>query len=115
MKFKEKYNFEERIIESNKLKIQYPSKIPIIIEKSIDCTNINDLDKNKYLVPDYLTLAQFIFVIRKRLNLDSHKVIFFFCDNKLFPVSSTILEIFEKNKDTDGFLYFVYTSENTFG
>ena len=115
MKFKGKYNFEERIKESNKLRIRYPSKIPIVVEKSMACDNINELDKNKYLVPEHLTLAQFIFVIRKRLKIDSHKVIFFFCDNKIFPVTSTILEIFEKNKDVDGFLYFVYTSENTFG
>ena len=115
MKYKERLTIEERKKESNKIKERYPTRIPTIIEKSDKCKGINELDKSKYLVPNDITIGQLIFVIRKRLNLDSKQVIFFFNNNSLFPVSSNISEIYKKNKDEDGFLYFIYTTENTFG
>ena len=108
-------SFDERLIESTNIKKKYPTRIPIIVERYNKCKNINDIDKNKYLVPDDLTLGQFIFTIRKRLKLTPEKALFVFVNNSVMPSSLLIKEIYEKNKDKDGFLYMNYTSENTFG
>ena len=97
------------------IKKKYPTRIPIIVERYNKCKNINDIDKNKYLVPDDLTLGQFIFTIRKRLKLTPEKALFVFVNNSVMPSSLLIKEIYEKNKDDDGFLYMNYTGENTFG
>ena len=72
-------------------------------------------DKKKYLVPNDLTVAQFIYVIRKRLNLHSEKAMFIFINGQLPTNSHLINDLYEINKDQDGFLYVTYALENTFG
>tara|TARA_Y100001970_G_C14142137_1_gene807761 strand:- start:942 stop:1286 length:345 start_codon:yes stop_codon:yes gene_type:complete len=114
MKFKENYSEHMRIQESNKILIKYPTRIPIILEKSDNCI-LNDITKKKYLVPKDLTLQQFIFIIRKKINLDPSQALFIMVNNKLCPASLNIGDVYEKDKDKDGFLYITYTSENTFG
>lgn len=115
MKFKEKHTFEERCTESSKIRNKYPERIPIIVEKSETCKDINQIDKHKFLVPIDLTMGQFVFVVRKRLRLPSEKALFFFNNNSIPPTSKSLVDIDTNFRDQDGFLYFVYSSENTFG
>lgn len=114
MGFKEDYTEEMRIQESNKIITKYPTRIPIIVERSEKCDLI-DIKKKKYLVPKDLTLQQFIFIIRKRIKLESSQALFIMVNNTLSPASLNLGEIYEKQKDKDGFLYITYSSENTFG
>lgn len=106
---------EERIKESTNILEKYPNRIPVIVDKSDKCKDLHDIDKNKYLVPDDLTFGQFVFVIRKRLNLTSEKALFLFVNNTLIPSGNLMKEVYDNNADKDGFLYILYTSENTFG
>ena len=62
-----------------------------------------------------MTLTQFTFVIRKRLTLDSSKALFFTINNKMEAANKTISDIYNDEKHEDGFLYIVYSAENTFG
>ena len=114
MGFKETYNYDIRKLESNKILNKYPSRIPVIVEKSKGC-QLNNIDKIKYLVPKDLNMNQFIFVIRKRIQLKPSESIFLMVNNQLCPSNITLYEIYEKSSDKDGFLYITYTSENTFG
>ena len=66
--FKLKYTLEERELECKKIIKKYPTRIPIICEKSKNSNAVN-LDKNKYLIPDNFSFSQFIYIIRKRLKL----------------------------------------------
>ncbi len=106
---------EERIKESTNILEKYPNRIPVIVEKSDKCKDLQDIDKNKYLVPDDLTFGQFIFVIRKRLKLSAEKALFLFVKNTLIPSGNLMKQVYDNNADKDGFLYILYTSENTFG
>ena len=108
-------SFDDRLKESTDIKKKYPSRIPVIVERYNKCKNICDIDKNKYLVPEDLTLGQFIFTIRKRLKLTPEKALFVFINNSLIPSNLFMSEIYDKNKNEDGFLYVNYTGENTFG
>ena len=45
--FKNKHTFEQRSIESNKIKIKYPDKIPVIVEKA-KSSKIITIDKNTF-------------------------------------------------------------------
>jgi GABA(A) receptor-associated protein len=114
MKFKKEFPEERRIQESNKILSKYPTRIPIIVEKSDNC-ELSDISKKKYLVPKDLNLQQFVYIIRKRINIDSSKALFVTIDNSLSPASLTLGEIYDTKKDNDGFLYVIYSSENTFG
>ena len=114
MTFKNEYSEERRIQESNKIVTKYPTRIPIIVEKSENC-DLTDISKKKYLVPKELSLQQFMYIIRKRIRLDPSKALFVTINNSLSPASLTLGEIYNDKKDKDGFLYITYTSENTFG
>ena len=112
--FKEENSFDKRKTESTKIRNKYPDRIPIICEKN-DGSDIPTIDKKKYLVPADLTIGQFVYVIRKRIKLNSEKAIFIFINNILPNTSKIISQVYEEHKDDDGFLYVKYSGENTFG
>ena len=113
--FKYNYSFQNRLEESLRVLNKYPDRVPIICEKSHTQRELPDIDKNKYLVPFYLTVGQFIYVIRKRMRLRAEEAIFLFVSNMIPPSSSLIGHIYHQYKDTDGFLYVNYSKENVFG
>ncbi len=89
---------EKRIAESTKIREKFPDKIPIIVEKG-NKTDIPEIDKNKFLVPNDLTVGQFSYVIRKRLQLSSETALFIVVNNILPPTSQTLAEVsFMKKK-----------------
>lgn len=112
--FKKMYSLEQRLSESERIRIKYSDKIPVIVEKSKN-SEIMDIDKRKYLVPSELTVGQFVYVIRKRIKIAPEVAIFLFINNTLPPTSSLISQVYKENKDQDGFLYVVYSGESTFG
>ena len=116
MIFKKDNSFESRKSESDRILDKYPDRIPIICEKNKSANNdIPYLDKIKYLIPNNLTIGQFIYVIRSRMKLPSEKAIFLFVNGSIPSSSELISLIYENNKDRDGFLYITYSGENTFG
>lgn len=115
MGFKDKYSFDDRVLESNRIINKYPHRLPIICERSKYSNDCPHIDKNKYLVPDDFAFGQFIFVIRKRLKLPPEKALFLFINNNVPQNTQSINDIYNSNKDEDGFLYVSYSYENTFG
>lgn len=113
--FKRDYSFNHRIDESSRVLTKYSDRRPIICEKSSRQNDLPDIDKKKYLVPYDLTMGQFIYVIRKRMQLRAEEAIFLFVNNKIISATSIIGNIYEQEKDPDGFLYLQYAKENVFG
>ena len=109
---------EQKILENKKesqrILNKYPDKIPIIVNKE-KSTKLPDLKKNKYLVPRDMVLSQFIYIVRKNLTITSSEALFITINNKLSPSNKKIIDIYEEEKNEDGFLYIIYSSENTFG
>ncbi|KAF6077548.1 GABA type A receptor associated protein like 2 [Phyllostomus discolor] len=105
---------QHRCVESAKIRAKYPDRVPVIVEK-VSGSQIVDIDKRKYLVPSDITVAQFMWIIRKRIQLPSEKAIFLFVDKTVPQSSLTMGQLYEKEKDEDGFLYVAYSGENTFG
>lgn len=112
--FKKKFPLQKRIDEAARILKKYPDRVPVIVEKA-EKSDITEIDKNKYLVPSDLTVAQFIYVIRKRLSINADQAIFIFINNTLPVTSSMMLQIYNEYKDNDGFLYIKYSGESTFG
>jgi GABA(A) receptor-associated protein len=54
-------------------------------------------------------------VIRKRVKLAPERAIYIFVNNEIPGTSELISQTYEKHMDEDGFLYVVYSGENTFG
>uniref|UniRef100_A0A2P2PQ22 Autophagy-related protein n=1 Tax=Rhizophora mucronata TaxID=61149 RepID=A0A2P2PQ22_RHIMU len=112
--FKQDNDFEKRRAEAGRIKERYPDRIPVIVEKAAR-SDMPNIDKKKYLVPADLTVGQFVYVIRKRINLSEEKAIFIFVGNVLPSTGAIMSTIYDENKDEDGFLYVTYSGENTFG
>ncbi|EUB58057.1 Gamma-aminobutyric acid receptor-associated protein-like protein [Echinococcus granulosus] len=78
-------------------------------------SQISDLDKHKFLVPNDITVAQFMWIIRKRLQLSPEKALFLFFDDYVPQTSWTMGQLYNERKSDDGFLYAHYSGENSFG
>lgn len=115
-KFKTNYAFERREQESSKILTKYPDKIPVIVQRSERCKSIEDISKNKFLVPGDLTLAQFVYVIKKRISVGPEQSIYIFLNDKTLAAATySLSQLYNEFRDEDGFLYLDYAGENTFG
>ncbi len=114
--YKQRITFEHRITESTRITDKFPGRIPIIVERSKTSDNrIPILDKEKFLVPQDLSVSQFIYIIRRRLELPSEMAMFLFVGSTLPTTSTLMRELYAIHRDQDGFLYAQYSGENTFG
>lgn len=109
--FKSSNTESKRILESSKIRQKYPEKIPVIVQE----TSSNFLDKNKFLVDNNTTVGQFLYVLRKRMNLSPEKALFVMCNDKLMVTSELMKNVYDKDKDADGFLYFFLSEDSVFG
>lgn len=105
---------EQQKSDAIKILEKYPDRIPVIINKS-ENSDVPDIDKRKFLVPNDLTVGQFVYVIRKRIRLSPEKALFVFINNTLPPTSSIMSQMYVEYQNEDGFLYMTYSGENTFG
>lgn len=117
--FKDKYSFEERFDEVQRIKKKYPDHIPVICEKerNASCEKGATLIhlKCKYLLKRNMTICEFIYIIRTKIKLSPEKGLFFFINGTIPCMSDSLSQIYALHKCNDGFLYIKYTSENTFG
>lgn len=105
----------ERVKKSQVILEKYPDRVPLIIQPSKNDKDLYPIDKSKYITPRDLTLMQLQQIIRKRIRFPPEKALFMFINNKIFPITSMVGNIYDDNKDSDGFLYITYCQENTFG
>ena len=112
--FKFTHDFESRLLESQRVINKHPDRIPIICEKNRR-SNVGEIDKIKYLVPRDLTCGQFIYVIKKRIQMHYENALFITISGIMPQTNTPIIDLYERYKDEDGFLYIMYSSENVFG
>merc|ERR1711865_624031 len=113
--FKEQHPFDKRVEEAEKIRRKHADRIPVICEKA-EGSDIAEIDRKKYLVPQELTVGQFIYVVRKRLHLPPEKSIFIFVNGVLPSTGAALMsQMYNDHKDADGFLYCTYSGENVFG
>ena len=92
---------------------KHPDRIPVKISLDKSCSFT--LQKVKYLVPNDLTYAQFLYVIRNKLKLNKSTALFMFFGDELPRQTENMSYVYEKHCSTDGFLRATLSEENTFG
>ena len=113
--FKKQHKLKDRKHESAKVISKYEDRIPVIVTKDPK-SKLKSIDKNKFLTPGDLSLGQFLYVIRKRLELSETETLYVFVNESvLAPTSQNMNQLYNSYKDEDGFLYLMYCSENVFG
>lgn len=94
----------------------YPTKVPVIVERYNNEADLPTLNKKKFLVPQEITMSQFLTIIKKRLEIGPTKALFLLINSRtLAPLSKTLAEIYSEHRNTDGFLYITYSSQEVFG
>ena len=72
---------EKRKQEAMKIREKYPDRVPVICEKDPK-SKMKNIDKTKFLVPNDLTVSQFSYIVRKRLELDKSSALFLLVSGK---------------------------------
>jgi GABA(A) receptor-associated protein len=105
---------DKRVREVENLTKRYPSKIGVIVHTKNKQAPL--LKKCKFLVDKSISVSEFMFILRKYMELKENESIFLFTEaNTLPPSSSNFGSLYEQHKHKDGFLYLEYNIENTFG
>ncbi len=113
-------SFQERVERSSALKEKYPHCVPVIVRKNKNDKILQDEIQSRYLIPKNVEISYLLISIQKKLKIDANKALFVFVqqnNNSSFLVtpSMNIQEIYNSYGSSDGFLYLIYTTENTFG
>lgn len=114
--FKMRHSLPLRQQESSDIMQKFRSKLPIIVEKADSEKNLPDLDRTKFIVPDDMSMTQFIGIVRSRLSLKHTQAFYLLVRNRcLTSMSQTMAEVYWGYKDVDGFLYMTYAAQEMYG
>ncbi|KAM8949822.1 microtubule-associated protein 1 light chain 3 gamma [Lycaon pictus] len=114
--FKQRKSLATRQEEVAGIRAKFPNKIPVIVERYPREKFLPLLDKTKFLVPQELTMIQFLSIIRSRLVLGATEAFYLLVNNRsLVSMSMTMAEVYRDYKDEDGFVYMTYASQEMFG
>lgn len=110
-----KDEISEMRAEVGMIKQKHPGHIPVVVlakDKRINLT------KHKFLVKSDVTVGQFMFILRKKIEGDvaSTESLFLFANNTLPVTSQLMSELYHLYQDKDtGLLFLQMCKENTFG
>lgn len=125
--YREIYDVDHRISESNRILAKYPEHVPIIVETD---KSIGKLNKHKFLVPSCVSASYLLCSVRKQCrDLKDSEALFLFYDNILVCPTALICDVYQKYIDhriankkkigekevNDKFFYVYLTKESTFG
>jgi len=100
---------------SAKVLERYPDMVPVIVDTS-DPQLSNLSGHNKLLISRDAKVSNLILKIREFMaGCRPEQTIFLFVNNTLPPMSENMGSLYKKYKEDDGFLYVIYSGENTFG
>jgi GABA(A) receptor-associated protein len=113
--FKTKFSYEERVVESGRVRRKYPSRVPVVVERAESAQTMSHIDRQRFLVPYDLTVGQLAYIIRRRVKLEPDNAMFLFFGGQSAAQNEFVSAVDERCREEDGFLYATYTCENTFG
>ena len=98
-------------MKSQKLRAAHPDKVPVIVK------NNKTKETMKFLVQQDISLSQFLFILRKKIELSQEEGLYIYVnDHALIDMLFPMREIYDLHKnEKDGLLYLTMAGENVFG
>jgi len=119
--FKDSVPYDKRSAEASRIVAKYPDRIPVICEKA-ERSDLPDIDKKKFLVPGTMLCGEFKYIVHKHVNqtagtsaIAADQTIYLFVNSTTPKTGALMSEIYDQYKAEDGFLYVIYSAENTLG
>jgi len=97
---------------------RHPTRVPCWIERCPNDKTVDDPEdgKKRYLIEKDMTVAQVMYIIRRRVKISEKKAIFLFVDGNTLPPNTALMgALYKEHARTDRLLYLTYRSESTFG
>jgi hypothetical protein len=115
----EELSLEKRKVLVGRLKLKFPSMIPIVLRPSPFSKTPLLLPQRKYLSKD-VPIGQFMCTVRKQLHMSSTQALFFFIERKgkmeaLLGSDQLLSKLQKEFMQEDGLLYMCVQEESTFG
>jgi GABA(A) receptor-associated protein len=102
--------------ELQNIRTRYPGRVPVFVLKARGAaSDLPELLKKKFLVPESISVGQFMYIVRQRMQLPPEKAMFIFVNDTLPTTGTTISELYGQHASDDGALRVYYSSESVFG
>ena len=108
-------NQEKLKASVDKIREKYPDRVPVFVKRGVSDKNLKDIDQKKFIVPEDITIGQFMGILRGRIDLSPEMAMHLFVGGALPAQSSTMASLYHAHKNEDGLLVVEYCGENTFG
>ncbi|XP_026878527.1 microtubule-associated proteins 1A/1B light chain 3C [Electrophorus electricus] len=116
MPFKQRKCLATRKDEVCTIRSKFPNKLPVIVERYVQEKQLPLLDKTKFLVPQELTMGQFLCLLRSKIALEATQALYLLISGKnMCSMTASMAEVYAQHRDADGFLYMSYASQDMFG
>lgn len=86
-----------------------------VICQKLAGADLPQLAEERLLLPCNFTVGNLTTFIRSHIKISPEKSIFLFVNNTLLPAHQELLTVYKERHDLDGFLYILYSGENSFG
>ena len=112
----------KRLKDAQMVRTKYEKRLPVVVFPATKTTPA--ISAHKFLVPEELTVGQFLHLLRLRITLKPEQAIFIFATHPTLPsnvdtllcVSDLMKQVYHRHHShDDDFLYLIYDIENTFG
>ena len=111
--FKRQHPFEARRMLSVKMKAVYPRHVPLIVERR--SRQDPPLPKSRFLVAGEKRMGEILAQVKGEMTLRPTEALFFLVGEEMIRPGESAARLYERWGDDDGFLYLVYSREESFG
>ncbi|XP_028169586.1 microtubule-associated proteins 1A/1B light chain 3B-like isoform X2 [Ostrinia furnacalis] len=95
---------------------RFPNKVPLYVKRYVREREVPTLEKTKFLVPQELTMSQFLYIIRTKMKLRDTQALYLLVNDKvLVSHSMTMAQAYEEFRGADGYLHITYAAQQVFG
>ena len=98
-----------------KLRKQYPDKVPVIIQRDCLCRDVPELFRKRVFVSKSMLVSHLLYYVRRQLQMPAHRSIYLYVNESLPMLTQTVGMLHHEEAEEDGILYVFFATEHVFG